>query len=50
MSDGGLQLEWHLRGLNVEVTVPPTGPVEVWYENLANGDELYPDHLWVGDL
>lgn len=39
MADGGLQLEWHRRGLNIEVTVPPSGPVEVWYEDVASGDE-----------
>ena len=39
MSDGGLQMEWHLRGLNVEVSVPPTGDVEVWSEDLRSGDE-----------
>lgn len=40
MSQGGIQLEWHLRGMNIEVTVPPTGsPVEVWCEDLQSGEE-----------
>jgi hypothetical protein len=40
MSRGGIQLEWHLRGMNIEVTVPPRGSsVEVWYEDLRSGEE-----------
>ena len=40
MSRGGIQLEWHLRGMNIEVTVPPLGSsVEVWYEDLRSGEE-----------
>lgn len=39
MSDGGLQMEWHVRRLNIEVTVPPDGQVEVWYEDLVSAEE-----------
>src|SRR5918998_238559 len=40
MARGGIQLEWHLRNLNIEITVPPQGsPVEVWYEDLCDGSE-----------
>jgi hypothetical protein len=47
MSRGGIQLEWHLRKLNIEITVPSQGsPVEVWYEDLCDGSE---HELVVGD-
>jgi hypothetical protein len=40
MARGGIQLEWHLRSMNIEVTVPsPGGPVEVWWEDLRSGEE-----------
>ena len=40
MSRGGIQIEWHLRNLNIEITVPPAGsPVGVWYEDLCDGSE-----------
>jgi len=40
MSRGGIQVEWHLRQMNIEVTVPPDGsPVDVWGEDLTNRTE-----------
>ena len=40
MSRGGIQIEWHLRNLNIEITVQAEGsPVEVWYEDLCDGSE-----------
>lgn len=40
MSRGGIQIEWHLRNLNIEITVPTQGSsVEVWYEDLCDGSE-----------
>ena len=36
---GGLQLEWHQRDVDLEVEVPPSGAVQVAYENLAEGRE-----------
>lgn len=39
MSRGDIQLEWHLRGMDVEVVVPAEGPARVWYEDLRAGIE-----------
>ena len=40
MARGGIQLEWHLRNLNIEVTIPSEGsPIEVWYEDLLDRSE-----------
>jgi len=40
MSRGGIQVEWHIRQWNIEVTVPPDGsPVEVWGEDLISRTE-----------
>jgi hypothetical protein len=39
MARGGIQLEWHLRDMNIEVTVPPQGLAEAWYEDLRTGVE-----------
>ncbi len=39
MSRGDVQLEWHLRGMDIEVVVPPEGPPRVWYEDLRGGTE-----------
>jgi hypothetical protein len=39
LSCGGVQLEWHRGGMDIELTVPVTGPVEVWCEDLQAGTE-----------
>jgi hypothetical protein len=39
MSRGDVQLEWHLRDMDIEVVVPAEGPVRVWYEDLHRGAE-----------
>lgn len=39
MSRGDIQLEWHLRGMDIEVVVPAEGPVRVWYEDVGRGAE-----------
>lgn len=39
MSRGDIQLEWHLRGLDIEVVVSADGPIRVWYEDLRGGTE-----------
>jgi hypothetical protein len=31
-SDGGVQLEWHTYGFDLEVEFHPNGTVEVWHE------------------
>lgn len=41
---GGLQLEWHVRGIDLEVEVSPSGRVTVVYEDITSGDE------WDGEL
>ena len=48
MSRGDIQLEWHLRGMDVEVVVPAEGPARVWYEDVRSDTErectLEPGH------
>jgi AbrB family looped-hinge helix DNA binding protein len=39
MSRGDIQLEWHLRGMDIEVVVPDEGPVRVWYADLQQHEE-----------
>lgn len=39
MYDGGLQLEWHAPGVDIELTVAPTGDRQVWIE-AASGLEI----------
>jgi hypothetical protein len=40
MSRGGIQIEWHVRNMNIECTIPGEGaPVEVWYEDLTDRSE-----------
>jgi hypothetical protein len=40
LSPGGIQLEWHLRRLNIEASIPPEGqPIEFWYEDLIDRSE-----------
>jgi hypothetical protein len=36
---GGIQLEWHLRGIDLEVEPLPEGRVYVLFEDLRSGDE-----------
>ena len=37
MRDGGLQFEWHRLGIDVEISVPPVGPVEYLVADPALG-------------
>ena len=39
MPRGDIQLEWHLRGLDVEVVIPAEGPARLWYEDVRDGTE-----------
>ena len=39
LSDGGLQLEWHREGRNLEVEVPPSGPAVAWFYTPDEEDE-----------
>jgi hypothetical protein len=39
MSRGDIQVEWHLRGMDIEVVVPAEGPIRIWQEDLRNGTE-----------
>lgn len=41
---GGIQIEWHTRGVELEIEVPPQGPAMVVYEDRVSGEE------WDGDL
>lgn len=43
-SEGGVQIEWHSRGLDLEVEVRPAGEVSVYVHNLNTGRE------WSGTL
>lgn len=42
--EGGVQLEWHMRGIDLEVEVTPTGRVQGFFAD--SGD----DHEWEADL
>lgn len=42
-SDGGVQLEWHRRGIDLEIEVKPSGRVAVYYLNGASGTEWEKD-------
>jgi hypothetical protein len=38
--DGGVQLEWHIHGLDAEISVPPFGDeVPVYYHDLRTAEE-----------
>ena len=36
---GGLQLEWHRQGVDIEVEVDPNGSVSWWAEDRRTGEE-----------
>jgi hypothetical protein len=38
-NDGGLQFEWHRRGIDFELTVPPTGPLSYYFADAGTGEE-----------
>jgi hypothetical protein len=38
-SAGGLQLEWHQDGVNLEIRFDPTEPVQVYYRQRRTGEE-----------
>lgn len=44
LADGGLQIEWHRGGLDVEVTFPREDPPEMYVRDLESGEE------WEGSL
>lgn len=44
--DGGLQFEWHRRGIDLEVTVRPSGPVSYYFADAGTGEE----QEWNGNL
>lgn len=37
--DGGVQFEWHRRGIDLEVKVPPTGPMSFLFVDANTGEE-----------
>lgn len=37
---GGLQLEWHDRGVDLEIEVDALGSASVWFEDIGADDEL----------
>jgi hypothetical protein len=39
MSTGGIQLEWHTGGIDVEVAVRPSGEASALFEDLRTGEE-----------
>jgi len=39
LSTGGLQLEWHTQGVDLEVAVEHDGTLEVLYEDSQTGEE-----------
>lgn len=44
--EGGLQVEWHRNGIDLEVRVPPSGPIAHFFADAKSGDE----HEWEGPL
>lgn len=44
--DGGVQFEWHRRGIDLEVKVPPTGPISYLVADAERGEE----REWEGTL
>jgi hypothetical protein len=42
---GGLQLEWHTAGIDLEVEIGPEGHISACYEDAAD-----PEAEWEGDL
>jgi hypothetical protein len=43
-AEGGIQLEWHTRGIDLEIEIPPTGPPYVSCQNRQDNTE------WEGGL
>lgn len=37
--DGGVQFEWHRRGVDLEVKVPPSGPIAQFFSDAQTGEE-----------
>ena len=37
--DGGVQFEWHRRGIDLEVKVPPVGPIAHFFADAHTGEE-----------
>lgn len=37
--DGGVQFEWHHRGIDLEMKVPPTGPMSFLFVDTNTGEE-----------
>ena len=42
---GGVQLEWHLRGLSLEVEIDPGGAIGLFFVDRDSGNEIQVDHL-----
>lgn len=38
-SRGSVQLEWHTRGMDIEVSIGPRGHASMWWEDLRTGEE-----------
>lgn len=43
-AEGGIQFEWHTRGIDLEIEIPPMGPSSVSCQNRQDNTE------WEGDL
>ena len=41
--EGGIQVEWHRRGIDLEIEIQPNGQNVAFYQDRRNGDE------WEGD-
>ena len=37
--DGGLQFEWHRHGVDLEIKVPPAGPIAQFFADANTGEE-----------
>jgi hypothetical protein len=40
---GGVQLEWHTQGIDLEIEIPESGQFHVWYEDPQEEIELHHD-------
>jgi hypothetical protein len=44
--EGGIQFEWHRHGIDLEVKIPPSGPISQFFADAESGDE----REWEGAL
>ena len=39
-NEGGMQIEWHIRQVNVEIHISPTEPTQIFFHDIHSGEEL----------